>query len=83
MSRIAESDELQAKIGEEISVETMIALGAEEGFDFRAEDFGESDELTDDDLESVVTVFLTNPRSRQKVGTASLMNRPFAGLVSK
>lgn len=30
MSRIAGSDELQAKNGDEISVETMIALGAEE-----------------------------------------------------
>ncbi len=37
MNQIAESEELQAKIGEEIDAEALIALGAECGCDFTAE----------------------------------------------
>lgn len=74
MSRIADSDELQAKIGEEISVETMIALGAEEGFDFRAEDFGESDELTDDDLEAVAGGFIG--QAGKNIGRYGISDEP-------
>ncbi len=41
MSKVADSEELQAKIGEEIDAEALIALGAECGCEFTAEEFQE------------------------------------------
>ncbi len=41
MNQIAESEELQAKIGEEIDAEALIALGAECGCEFTAEELHE------------------------------------------
>ena len=41
MNQIAESEELQAKIGEEIDAEALIALGAECGCEFTAEEIAE------------------------------------------
>ncbi len=38
MNKVAESEELQAKIGEEIDAEALIALGAECGYEFTAEE---------------------------------------------
>ena len=38
MSKVADSEELQAKIGEEIDAEALIALGAECGCEFTAEE---------------------------------------------
>ena len=38
MNQVAESEELQAKIGEEIDVDALIALGAECGCEFTAEE---------------------------------------------
>ena len=38
MSKVADSEELQAKIGEEIDAEELIALGAECGCEFTAEE---------------------------------------------
>ena len=53
MNQIAESEELQAKIGEEIDAEALIALGAECGCEFTAEELSEAAELTDDELDSI------------------------------
>ena len=53
MNQIAESEELQAKIGEEIDAEALIALGAECGCEFTAEELQESAELSDDELDTV------------------------------
>ena len=39
MSKVADSEELQAKIGEEIDTEALIALGAECGCEFNAGDW--------------------------------------------
>jgi hypothetical protein len=39
MYKVADSEELQAKIGEEIDAEALIALGAECGCEFNAEDW--------------------------------------------
>ena len=43
MSKVADSEELQAKIGEEIDAEALIALGAECGCEFTAEELIEAD----------------------------------------
>ena len=53
MSKVADSEELQAKIGEEIDAEALIALGAECGCEFTAEELSEAAELTDDELDSI------------------------------
>ena len=50
MNQIAESEELQAKIGEEIDAEALIALGAECGCEFTAEELQESAELSDEEV---------------------------------
>ena len=55
MSKVADSEELQAKIGEEIDAEALIALGAECGCEFTAEEFQEYAESSD---EIVGTLYL-------------------------
>ena len=41
MNQVAESEELQARIGEEIDTESLMALGAEWGCEFTAEELQE------------------------------------------
>ena len=53
MSKVADSEELQAKIGEQIDAEALIALGAECGCEFTAEELQESAELSDEELDGV------------------------------
>ena len=61
MNQIAESEELQAKIGEEIDAEALITLGAECGCEFTAEDLQDSAELSDEELDGIAGgLFLRN-----------------------
>ncbi len=53
MSKVADSEELQAKIGEEIDAEALIALGAECGCEFTAEELQDMAELSDEELDTV------------------------------
>ncbi|MDP6949019.1 MAG: Nif11-like leader peptide family natural product precursor, partial [Arenicellales bacterium] len=53
MNQVAGSEELQARIGEEINAEALIALGAECGCEFTAEELLESAESSDDELDQV------------------------------
>ena len=53
MSKVADSEELQARIGEEIDTEALIALGAECGCEFTAETIAEYAELSDEELDGV------------------------------
>ncbi len=53
ISKVADSEELQAKIGEEIDAEALIALGAECGCEFTAEELQDSAELSDEELGTV------------------------------
>ena len=57
LEKVAQSEELQTQIGEEINGDALIALGAEHGFEFNTEELNELSseptELTDDDLDSV------------------------------
>ncbi len=76
MNQIAESEELQAKIGEEIDAEALIALGAECGCEFTAEELQESAELSDAELGTVAGGVtprqrgMTSGDGKKKVGTA-------------
>ena len=57
------SEELQTSIGEEIDAESLIALGAEHGFEFNVEDLERALELSDDELDGVAGGFRGTPRS--------------------
>ena len=77
MEQVAGSEELQAKIGEEIDAEALIALGAECGCEFTAEELQDSAELSDEELDTVAGGVNTEPilvRGRgRKVGRAKLV----------
>ncbi len=62
MSKVADSEELQAKIGEEIDAESLIALGAEHGCEFTAEELQEAAELSDEELDTVAGGFSLEER---------------------
>jgi predicted ribosomally synthesized peptide with nif11-like leader len=53
MNQVADSEALQAQIGEEIDAESLIALGAECDCEFTSEDLHESAELSDEELDGV------------------------------
>ena len=57
MNQVAGSEELQAKIGEEIDSDALIALGVEQGFEFTVEDLQENAELSDEELDTVAGGF--------------------------
>ena len=53
MTQVADSQDLQAKIGEEITGEALVALGAAHGCEFSIEDLQGGAELSDEELERV------------------------------
>ena len=53
MTQVAESEDLQAKIGEEITGDALVALGAAHGCEFSIEDVQAGAELSDAELEGV------------------------------
>jgi len=70
MNQVAESEELQAKIGEEIDVDALIALGAECGCEFTAEELQESAELSDEELDGVAGGFDVGPVGSHSQGVS-------------
>ena len=68
MNKVAESEELQAKIGEEIDAEALIALGAECGCEFTAEELQESAELSDEELGTVAGGHIKRHRNGEGQG---------------
>jgi len=61
MTQVADSKELQAKIGEEITEDALVALGAAHGCEFSIEDVQASAELSDAQMEGVVGGFNFSP----------------------
>ena len=53
MNQVADSEELQTRIGEEIDADSLIALGAEHGCEFSAEELTAGAELSDEELDEV------------------------------
>ena len=53
MKQVADSKDLQAKIGEEITGDALVALGAAHGCEFSIEDVQAGAELSDKELEGV------------------------------
>ncbi|MEE2636995.1 MAG: Nif11-like leader peptide family RiPP precursor [Acidobacteriota bacterium] len=53
MKQVAESEDLQSRMGDEIAGDDLAALGAEHGWEFSIEDLQASAELSDEELERV------------------------------
>jgi len=53
IQQISDSEELQTRIGDEIDTESLIALGAEHGCEFTADDLAEHAGLSDEQLDGV------------------------------
>ena len=83
MEQVAGSEELQARIGDEIDAESLIALGVECGFEFTAADLTTGAELSDGELDEVAGGFgiadLKNT-SVQKLGSGRLGIRAGCGM---
>ena len=50
---MTDGKELQARVGEEMDTDALIALGAEHSCDFSAEELQESAELSEEELDGV------------------------------
>jgi predicted ribosomally synthesized peptide with nif11-like leader len=66
MTRVASSEDLQAKLGEEITADALVALGAAHGCEFSIEDLQASAELSDGELERVAGGVLADGAVRNK-----------------
>ena len=53
IQKVTDDEQLQARIGDEIDIDSLIALGAEHGFEFTAEDLAANVELSDEELDGV------------------------------
>ena len=53
IQKVTDDEQLQARIGEEIDIDSLIALGAEHGCEFTADDLTAGAELSDEELDSV------------------------------
>jgi len=53
IQKVTDDEQLQARIGEEIDVDSLIALGAECGCEFTADDLTAGAELSDEEMEKV------------------------------
>ena len=53
VQKVTDDEQLQARVGEEMDADSLIALGAEHGFEFTAEDLAQNAELSDEELDSV------------------------------
>jgi len=53
IQKVTDDEELQARIGEEIHIDSLIALSAEHGCEFTAEDLVADVELSDEELDGV------------------------------
>ena len=51
IQKVTDSEELQARIGDEMDIDSLIALGAEHGCEFSAEDLAADVELSDEELD--------------------------------
>ena len=53
IQKVTDSEELQTRIGEEMDTDAFIALGAEHGCEFSADDLTAGSELSDEELDGV------------------------------
>ena len=53
IQKVTDSEELQTRIGEEMDTDAFIALGAEHGCEFSADDLAADAELSDEEVDGV------------------------------
>ena len=53
IQKVTDDEQLQARIGDEIDADSLIALGAEHGCEFSAEDLAAGAEVSDEELDGV------------------------------
>ncbi|MGE4634130.1 MAG: Nif11-like leader peptide family RiPP precursor [Arenicellales bacterium] len=53
IQKVTDDEQLQSRIGEEIDADSLIALGAEHGCEFTADDLTAGAELSDKELDGV------------------------------
>ena len=53
IQKVTDDEQLQARIGEEMDADSLIALGAEHGCEFTADDLTAGAELSDEELDGV------------------------------
>jgi predicted ribosomally synthesized peptide with nif11-like leader len=53
IQKVTDDEELQVRVSDEIETDALIALGAEHGCEFSAEDLSENAELSDEELDGV------------------------------
>ena len=63
IQKVTDDEELQSRIGEEINIDSLIALGAEHGCEFSAEDLAAEAELSDEELDGVAGGMLSVPNN--------------------
>ena len=63
MTQVADSEDLQGKIGEEITGDALVALGAAHGCEFSIEDLQAGAELSDAQLDAVAGGLSRNPKA--------------------
>ena len=81
VQKVTDSEELQARIGEEMDPDALIALGAEHGCEFTADDLTAGAELSDEELDGVAGGALsvyTNVASFKLDGTKYRIGRKHA-----
>ena len=57
IQKVTDDEQLQARVGEEMDADSLIALGTEHGFEFTAEDLAANVELSDEELDGVAGGF--------------------------
>ena len=72
MQKVTDSEELQARIGEEIDADSLIALGAEHGCEFTADDLTAGAELSDEELDGVAAGHSLGPVLHENVASFKL-----------
>ena len=74
IQKVTDSEQLQARIGDEMDADSLIALGAEHGCEFTAEDLATDVELSDEELDGVAGGALAIYGIRRK--TSSVFKDP-------
>ena len=80
IQKVTDSEELQARVGDEMDADSLIALGAEHGCEFSAEDLAANAELSDEELDGVAggfSAYMDVPaRSAGSGGKGKIDGRP-------
>jgi predicted ribosomally synthesized peptide with nif11-like leader len=81
IQKVTDDEQLQSRIGEEMDADSLIALGAEHGCEFTADDLTAGAELSDKELDSVaggdISVFTNVAYSKKNSNKFRIDNKAF------